>query len=85
VPPATREAEILDRIAALHARVLSTIEATTSTDRREALRAFAENLSKAFYRFEPDFFHQNVSRIVDEVISVFRGSLELWPTLLEIA
>jgi hypothetical protein len=43
-----------------------------------------ENLSRAFYGFEPDFFQQNVSRIVDDVVSQIQASLELWPTLIEI-
>ena len=33
---------------------------------------------------EPDFFQQNVSRIVDDVISQIHASLEIWPTLVEI-
>jgi hypothetical protein len=41
-------------------------------------------LERAFYGFEPDFFQQNVSRMVDDVISQIKGSLELWPTLVEI-
>ena len=45
---------------------------------------FAANLEKAFYGFEPDFFQQNLLRIVDDVISVIKGSIELWPTLVEI-
>ena len=40
--------------------------------------------NKAFYGFEPDFFQQNLLRSVDDVVSVFKGSLELWPTLVEI-
>ena len=50
----------------------------------EALRLFAANLQKAFYGFEPDFFQQNLLRIVDDVVSVIKGSIELWPTLVEI-
>jgi hypothetical protein len=46
---------------------------------------FASNLHKAFYAFEPDFFQQNLLRIVDDVITVIKGSIELWPTLIEIA
>ncbi len=42
-------------------------------------------MNKAFYGFEPDFFQQNLLRIVDDVISVIKGSIELWPTLVEIA
>ncbi len=48
------------------------------------MRLFAANLNKAFYGFEPDFFQQNLLRIVDDVVSVIKGSIELWPTLVEI-
>ena len=34
--------------------------------------------------FEPDFFQKNLVRIVDDVVSVKKGSIELWPTLDEI-
>ncbi len=44
---------------------------------------FAENLARSFYGFEPDFFQQNVTRIVDDVVSIIHASLELWPTLVE--
>src|ERR1035438_6207364 len=37
--------------------------------RGDALRLFAANLARAFYGFEPDFFQQNLLRIVDDVIS----------------
>ena len=30
------------------------------------------------------FFYQNLLRIVDDVVSVIKGSIELWPTLVEI-
>jgi hypothetical protein len=45
---------------------------------------FAASLSRSFYDFEPDFFQQNVSRMVDDEIGLIRSSLEIWPTLLEI-
>ena len=35
-------------------------------------------------RARTDFFQQNVTRMVDDVISQFKGSLDLWPTLIEI-
>ena len=44
----------------------------------------AANLQKAFYAFEPDFFQHNLVRIMDDVVSVIKGSLELWPALIEI-
>ena len=76
--------EILDKIARLYGRALEAAEATTNPERAEALRLFAANLHKAFYGFEPDFFQQNLLRIVDDVVSVIKGSIELWPTLVEI-
>jgi hypothetical protein len=53
-------------------------------ERREALGHFAVNLSRTFYDFEPDFFQQNVSRLVDDEVGLIRSALEIWPTLLEI-
>jgi hypothetical protein len=76
--------EILDKISALHGRALQAAETAAPPERAEALRLFAANLNKAFYSFEPDFFQQNLLRIVDDVISVIKGSIELWPTLVEI-
>ncbi|CAN95597.1 hypothetical protein predicted by Glimmer/Critica [Sorangium cellulosum So ce56] len=75
---------LLGRITALHARVLGAAAATVNHERADALRRFAVPLEKTFYGFEPDFFQQNLVRIVDDVISQFKGSLELWPTLVEI-
>jgi hypothetical protein len=77
--------EILDKIGALHSRALEAAQTTKGEERAQALRVFAANLNKAFYGFEPDFFQQNLLRIVDDVISVIKGSIELWPTLVEIA
>jgi hypothetical protein len=76
--------EILDKVARLYGRALEAAEAAKNPQRAEALRLFAANLQKAFYSFEPDFFQQNLLRIVDDVITVIKGSIELWPTLVEI-
>ena len=76
--------EILDKIAQVHSRALEAAGRAATPQRAEALRLFAANLNKAFYGFEPDFFQQNLLRIVDDVISVIKGSIELWPTLVEI-
>jgi hypothetical protein len=76
--------EILDKISRLYGRAVEAAETTKSPERAEALRSFAANLHRAFYGFEPDFFQQNLLRIVDDVVSVIRGSIELWPTLVEI-
>jgi hypothetical protein len=77
--------EVLDKIVGLHTRALGAIPRAGTPERADALRLFAANLHKAFYGFEPDFFQQNLVRIVDDVISVIKGSIELWPTLVEIS
>jgi hypothetical protein len=84
VSPADAQ-EILDRIVGLHSRALQAIPRAANPQRADALRQFAANLHKAFYGFEPDFFQQNLVRIVDDVISVIKGSVALWPTLVEIS
>jgi hypothetical protein len=76
--------EILEKIVALHGRALTAADAEANPARADSLRFFAASLSKAFYGFEPDFFQQNLLRIVDDVISIIKGSIELWPTLVEI-
>jgi hypothetical protein len=77
--------EVLDKIAGLYRRAVEAQDRPgTTPERAEALRLFAANLEKAFYGFEPDFFQQNLLRIVDDVVSVIKGSIELWPTLVEI-
>ena len=76
--------EILDKIQRLHARALDAASGAESPARAEALRLFATSLHKAFYAFEPDFLQHNLLRILDAVTSVIRGSIQLWPTLVEI-
>jgi hypothetical protein len=76
--------EILSKIVALHSKALQQAETTKIAPRSQALRLFTANLEKTFYTFEPDFFQQNLVRIVDDVVSVIKGSIELWPTLVEI-
>jgi hypothetical protein len=76
--------QILDDARSLHARVLAAMDHARHEDRRMALGQFAAGLSRTFYDFEPDFFQQNVSRIVDDEVGLIRASLEIWPTLLEI-
>jgi hypothetical protein len=77
--------EVLDKIVSLHARAVAAVPGAVTPERADALRLFAANLNKAFYGFEPDFFQYNLVRIVDDVISVIKGSIELWPTLVEIS
>jgi hypothetical protein len=76
--------EILDKITGVHRQLVEAAGKTKNVPRRTALNLFAENLSRSFYGFEPDFFQQNVTRIVDDVVSVIQASLDLWPTLVEI-
>jgi glycosyltransferase involved in cell wall biosynthesis len=76
--------EVLDKIVGLHTRALDAVGRAASPQRADALRLFAANLDKAFYGFEPDFFQHNLVRIVDDVVSVIKGSIALWPTLVEI-
>jgi hypothetical protein len=75
--------EILAKIRALHARAIDAAR-TAPEGRAVTLRLFAENLDKTFYGFEPDFFQQNVQQVVHDVISVIKGTMEIWPTLVEI-
>jgi hypothetical protein len=77
-------AEILDRIQALHQRVRVAADESEEPERKMGIEFFADSLQKAFYGFDSDFFQQNVTRMVDDVISQFKGSLDLWPTLIEI-
>jgi len=78
-------AEILRKITTLYDRALAAAANTSNPERAQSLRLFAANLDKAFYSFEPDFFQQNLLRIVDDVIGVIKASIQLWPTLVEIA
>jgi hypothetical protein len=75
---------ILDKVAAMYGRALEAAERTSRPERQEALRLFAANVQKSFNGFEPDFFQQNLLRIVDDVVTTIKGSIELWPTLVEI-
>jgi hypothetical protein len=77
--------EILDKMRALHERASRAAETARTPERAQELRLFAASLDKAFYNFEPDFFQQNLLRIVDDVIGVIKASIQLWPTLVEIA
>jgi hypothetical protein len=76
--------EVLAKVQGLHDRVLKSAAAAGNPTRADSLRIFAANLEKAFYAFEPDFFQQNVTRMVDDIVSMIKSSLELWPTLVEI-
>jgi hypothetical protein len=76
--------QILDHVQALYRRSLAAADKARTPERRREIELFADSLRKCFYGFDADFFQQNVTRMVDDVISQFKGSLELWPTLIEI-
>ncbi len=76
--------EILERIGRLHGRALAAAGEAATPQRAEALNLFAANLNKAFFGFEPDFFQHNLLRILADATDVIKGSIELWPTLVEI-
>ena len=77
-------AEILERMAGLHRRTAAAQRAAVDPLRAETLQTFGVNLRRAFYDFEPDFFQQNLARLVDDVVTEIKASLEVWPTLVEI-
>ena len=76
--------EILERMAGLHRRTAEAQQKAADPVRMETLRTFGVNLRRAFYDFEPDFFQQNLARLVDDVVTEIKASLEVWPTLVEI-
>jgi hypothetical protein len=77
--------EVLEKIAGLHTKLMSAAQSHDETpERRIALASFGNHLEKIFYGFEPDFFQQNVSRMIDDEIDIIKSSLEIWPTLVDI-
>jgi hypothetical protein len=76
--------EILDRITDLHQRSTRAACLAAEGPRRDVLKRFTVELHRAFYSFEPDFFQQNLSRLVDDVVNEIKAALEVWPSLIEI-
>ncbi|MBC7834264.1 MAG: hypothetical protein H7Y88_04080 [Phycisphaerales bacterium] len=76
--------EILARVRRVYHRALAEAGATSSPGRASALTQFATTLERAFYGFEPDFFQQNVARIVDDVVNQIKACIDIWPRLIEI-
>jgi hypothetical protein len=68
----------------LHGRCETAARRAQDPGRAGTLRTFGVNLRRAFYDFEPDFFQQNLARLVDDVVTEIKASLEVWPTLVEI-
>jgi glycosyltransferase involved in cell wall biosynthesis len=76
--------EILERMTNLHGRCEAAARRAQDQGRAGTLCTFGVNLRRAFYDFEPDFFQQNLARLVDDVVTEIKASLEVWPTLVEI-
>ena len=76
---------ILDKIAALHSRALAVATVARNPDRVRALQRFAAKLDNLFYGFEAEAFERTLARIVADTIHVIKGSIKLWPHLIEIA
>lgn len=64
--------EILHGAQTLHSKVLNAQTLARTDERKQALALFASNLARTFYDFEPDFFQQNVSRMVDDEVGLIR-------------
>jgi hypothetical protein len=75
---------ILERMGRLHARVMFAAERATDRRRADELLGFAVALDAAFCGFEFDFFQHTLHRILGDTVRRIKGSLALWPTLLEI-
>ena len=76
---------IVEKVAALHGRAVAIASVAWNPDRARALRRFAANLDKLFYGFVAESFDAPLARIVDEAVRMIKGSIELWPNLIEIA
>ena len=70
---------ILDKVASMHAGAGGAERAV----RRRSVAAVRGQSSEILYGFEPDFFSRTCC-IVDDVVNTIKGSIELWPTLIEI-
>lgn len=75
---------ILERMQRLHARVSFAAEHAVDGRRAEELVAFASALGLAFCDFDFDFFEHSLHRVLTDTVRRIKGSLALWPTLLEI-
>ncbi len=75
---------VFERVLPFRDRIKRSAKDAINKDRSEAINNFAISFDRAFYDFEPDFFLQNVSRIIDDVVTETKACLELWPTLIEI-
>jgi hypothetical protein len=77
-------AAILERMGRLHSRVTFAAERATDRRRADELVGFKTALEAAFCGFEFDFFQHTLHRALTDTVRRIKGSLALWPTLLEI-
>jgi hypothetical protein len=79
------EAEIiLDKMHRLMNRVVRAAEVSENSPRRDELLRFAATLHATFYGFDLDCFARCLELMLKESVRRIKGSLELWPLLLEI-
>jgi hypothetical protein len=77
-------AAILERMVRLHSRAMYAAGRAIDRRRSDELLRFATSLDAAFCGFELDFFQHLLHRILGDTVRRIKGSLALWPTLLEI-
>jgi hypothetical protein len=75
---------ILDRVHGVMDRVLRAAKLSASVHRRDELLRFAATLDASFFGFDFDCFARNLDLTLRQTVRRIKGSLELWPRLLEI-
>jgi len=75
---------ILDRMHRLLDRVLASAEQAKDIRRRDELLRFAATLHDAFYGFDHDLFAHALGLLLKTTVRRIKGSLRVWPLLLEI-
>jgi hypothetical protein len=75
---------ILDKMHRLLDRVLRAAEEARDIRRRDELLRFAATLNDTFYGFEHDFFAHALGQMLEATVRRIKGSLRVWPLLLEI-
>jgi hypothetical protein len=75
---------ILDRVHRVMDQVLQAATLSASVHRRDELLRFAATLDATFFGFDFDCFARNLELELRQTVRRIKGSLELWPRLLEI-
>ncbi len=76
--------EILTRIAGVHAQVLAAVKPPRVRNGGRRCNSSPTASRRRSTASSRTSFQQNVSRIVDDVVSQIQASLEIWPTLVEV-